>query len=97
MKRFRRDHDEVLTTKPQYPLNSPRVSSDGVNLRWMLANYHFARLTAKGVNPDHIIFAGFHADSLHHSIRGSMLYIPDARVFPEQVKGLRRFKHLREY
>ena len=95
--KFRRDQDEVLTTQPPYRLDSRLVSTDGVNLRWMLANSRYHALVNSGVKPDNILFASFHADALHRTIRGSMVYVPDARVFPRQVKGYNKFKNYKEY
>jgi len=83
--RFSRDHDEILLTSPHYKLSSRRVTTDGVNLRWMLANNRYQQLKAKGIRSENVIFASFHADALHPSIRGSMVYVPDARQFPNRV------------
>jgi len=95
--RFTRDHDEVLTTNPAYSLNSARVTTDGVNLRWIYANHRFHKLKAEGVKPENILFASIHADSLHRSIRGSMVYIPDARIVPGKVRASGKFRRFREY
>ncbi len=92
---FRRDKDEQLTTTPPYPLSDIHATTVGVNLRWMKANHVYQELTANGADPDKILFASFHADALHHSIRGAMVYVPDARYVPLQVgpaKGLSRYK-----
>ncbi|MCB1050551.1 MAG: N-acetylmuramoyl-L-alanine amidase [Acidobacteria bacterium] len=83
--RFILDTDEHLLTTPHYPLSDANVTRDGVNLRWMMANHHYEKLTQKGVRPNNMVFASFHADSLHSSIRGSMVYIPDARYSPREV------------
>lgn len=82
---FRRDKDEQLTTTPPYPLSDIHATTVGVNLRWMKANHVYQELTNNGADPDKILFASFHADALHHSIRGSMVYVPDARHVPLQV------------
>ncbi len=92
---FKRDKDEQLNTTPPYPLSDGRATTDGVNLRWMMANSVYQDLTGVGADPDKILFASFHADALHHSIRGSMVYVPDARHVPLQVSppsALTRFK-----
>lgn len=83
--RFNLDRDEVLRTRPVYQLSSKRAVIDGVNLRWIFANHHFEQLTRKGVEPNNIVFCSLHADSLHPSIRGVMVYIPDARQYPARV------------
>lgn len=95
--RFNKDHDEVLLTTPRFSLNTTRVASDGVNLRWMLANHRFQKLLNLGVKPENVLFASLHADSLHSSIRGNMVYIPDARVFPRRVEAYSKFRKYREY
>ncbi|MCB1042010.1 MAG: N-acetylmuramoyl-L-alanine amidase [Acidobacteria bacterium] len=83
--KFRLDQDEVLNTNPPFPLNHSRVTTDGVNLRWMLANHQYDKLIKRGVKPENMVFASFHADSLHPSLRGAMVYIPDARYYPTRV------------
>lgn len=95
--KFKLDHDEQIQTTPPYPLNHARVASDGVNLRWMFANYQHERLMAKGVKPENMVFASFHADSLHHSLRGAMVYVPDARYYPATVGPSKtRFSRFKE-
>lgn len=95
--KFKMDHDEVLNTKPVYKLNSSTVTTDGVNLRWMIANYHYQRLVKSGVKPENIFFASFHADSLHRGLSGGMVYVPDARVYPRKVIPYRKLSRYREY
>ncbi len=94
---FQMDSDEYLNTKPRFELNGPTVTTDGVNLRWMLANHHYQNLVKSGVKPENIFFASFHADSLHRGLSGGMVYIPDARVYPRKVIPYRKFTRYREY
>lgn len=68
-------HGHEVLTQPPYPIEDAKV---GVNLRWYLANSIFDQLIAKGVDSGKIIFLSIHADSLHPSLRGGMLYIPGA-------------------
>jgi len=70
--------EEVLTTPPLH-LSSSVPNSVGVNLRWYLANSYYRSLTRKGVDPEKIVFASIHADSLHPSLRGTMIYVPGER------------------
>ena len=70
-----RSENAVLTT-PNYPLDDPVV---GVNLRWYLANSIFRRSLRRGVQREKVIFLSIHADSLHPSLRGAMVYIPAER------------------
>lgn len=65
------DH-EVLTT-PRYGLDDPVV---GVNLRWYLANSLFRHAMKARVAREKVVFVSIHADSLHPSLRGAMVYIP---------------------
>ncbi len=71
---FSRGH-AVLTTPP-YPIEDSKV---GVNLRWYLANAVLRRSTKGGGDPEKVVFVSIHADSLHPSLRGAMIYIPDAQ------------------
>lgn len=97
VKRFTRDTDEELLTSPRFSLNSDRVSTDGVNLRWHIANYRYDRWVERGVQPENMLFASFHADSIHHALRGKMIYVPDARKYPRHVRPNRAFAKYREY
>lgn len=93
---FRRDNDEVLLTRPRYPLTAKNMVVDGVHLRWLIANHHYDRLVRQGVKPENILFASFHAESLHRSIRGSMFYVPDARLGPTRSPAS-RYQRYAEY
>jgi N-acetylmuramoyl-L-alanine amidase len=68
--------DHVVLTSPQYLLDDPVV---GVNLRWYLANSIFHRAIKLGTAKEKVIFVSLHADSLHPSLRGTMVYIPGER------------------
>jgi len=69
---FSRGH-AVLTTPP-YVIEDSRV---GVNLRWYLANGVHHRAASQS-GPEKVVFVSIHADSLHPSLRGAMVYIPEA-------------------
>ncbi len=64
----------VLTT-PNYKIEDSRV---GVHLRWYLANSIYRQALAKGSDPAKVVFVSIHADSLHPSLRGAMVYVPAA-------------------
>ena len=64
----------VLTTPP-YPIEDAKV---GVNLRWYLSNSAFRHAVDHGIDPKKVVFVSIHADSLHPSLRGAMIYIPSA-------------------
>jgi N-acetylmuramoyl-L-alanine amidase len=74
--RIRRDSDEQILSDPPFDLRSRGATTIGVNLRWKIANAELARQTAAGVSADRVVFLSIHADSLHPSIRGTMLYVP---------------------
>jgi len=62
----------VLTTPP-YPIED---SKTGVHMRWYLANSALARAG----EPNQVVFLSLHADSLHPSLRGAMIYVPSASL-----------------
>ncbi len=74
---------QVLLTTPPYDLSDPLV---GVNLRWYLANSLLHRPGAgkKPVPPERTVFVSLHADSLHPSLRGAMVYVPGERFLRER-------------
>jgi N-acetylmuramoyl-L-alanine amidase len=63
----------VLTTPP-YPITD---AVTGVHLRWYLANSLLRRHRQHDAE-DRMIFVSIHADSLHPSLRGATVYIPNA-------------------
>ncbi|MGB5175266.1 MAG: N-acetylmuramoyl-L-alanine amidase [Thermoanaerobaculia bacterium] len=65
----------VLTT-PNYQIEDSRV---GVHLRWYLSNSIYRQAVENGGDPDKVVFVSIHADSLHPSLRGAMVYIPGAK------------------
>jgi len=65
----------VLST-PNYQIEDSRI---GVHLRWYLANSIYRQAVEQGGDPDKVVFVSIHADSLHSSLRGAMVYIPGAR------------------
>ncbi|MDX1502113.1 MAG: N-acetylmuramoyl-L-alanine amidase, partial [Thermoanaerobaculia bacterium] len=64
-----------VLTDPAYPIADSKV---GLHLRWYLANSVFRRAVARGGEPERVVFLSVHADSLHPSLRGAMVYIPGA-------------------
>jgi N-acetylmuramoyl-L-alanine amidase len=73
---FAHDRDEEILTTPPYIPRQPHVSTVGVNLRWYLVNSYYRSLLASGINPERIVFVSLHADALHPSLRGAMVYVP---------------------
>jgi len=70
------DRDEVILSTPNYQHRDPSLAAVSVHLRWYIANYHYRLALRRGVAPDMVVFTSFHADSLHSSVRGAMLYVP---------------------
>lgn len=64
---------QSLLVDPAYDLSD---SFTGVHLRWVLANDILERLGRQKVNPERVAFISIHADSLHPSLRGMMVYVP---------------------
>ncbi len=81
--RLRPRRGQVLLTQPPYGLADPAV---GVNLRWYLANSLLRRPAPEGgkVSPEKTVFLSLHADSLHPSVRGAMLYVPGERYLRDR-------------
>jgi len=74
---------QSLLTNPLYDLSDPVV---GVNLRWYLANSLLKRPgpAKKRIPPERTVFISIHADSLHPSLRGAMVYVPGERFLRER-------------
>jgi N-acetylmuramoyl-L-alanine amidase len=67
-----------------------------VHLRWVLANDLFSAFQRSG-DPRKTLFISFHADSLHPSARGTMVYVPGASGVPSAfVLGDRRAARVKE-
>ncbi len=62
-----------LLVDPPYDLSD---STTGVQLRWVLSNAIVRRLRAQNVDPEQVAFVSIHADSLHPSVGGLMVYVP---------------------
>jgi N-acetylmuramoyl-L-alanine amidase len=80
---LRSSHAQLLLTDPAYSLADPTV---GVNLRWYLANSLIRRPGPDGakVPPERTVFVSLHADSLHPSVRGAMVYVPGERYLRDR-------------
>ena len=70
----------AVLTSPPYPIDDARVSS---NLRWYLANSIFLQRVRGQQEPEKIVFLSIHADSLHPSLRGAMVYLPGLLKTPK--------------
>ena len=63
----------AVLTNPPYRIENAAVAT---NFRWYLANSIYQQRRKEGIDPGQVIFISIHADSLHHSLRGAMVYIP---------------------
>jgi N-acetylmuramoyl-L-alanine amidase len=89
---------EILTTPP-FANDGESPTAVSVNLRWVLCNDIVA---SHRTGADKTLFVSFHADSLHPSARGTMVYVPGASFVPAtfslggrvQVAELRRGGHV---
>jgi len=70
----------VLVTPP-YAIEEGRV---GTNLRWYLANDLLERERRARRDPEQVVFLSIHADSLHPSVRGAMVYVPGLLPIPSE-------------
>jgi len=96
--RLRQDRDQFLLTHPEHPL---KETVTGVHLRWYLANDIILDSIPKSVPPSKIVFISIHADSLHPSVRGSMIYVPSRYLrrssYRAKSRGLDRHQEYREH
>ncbi|BDU69154.1 hypothetical protein GETHOR_12550 [Geothrix oryzae] len=72
---------EILTSPP-FAVDGESPSAVSVHLRWVLANDLFAAFRRAKGDAQKTLFLSFHADSLHPSARGSMIYVPGAALVP---------------
>jgi N-acetylmuramoyl-L-alanine amidase len=76
-------------------LRRPGTTKNGVNKRFELANQRFGDLRKRGIDGERVVFLSFHADALHRSIRGAMIYVPgseSAGALPRGVSPREREK-----
>jgi N-acetylmuramoyl-L-alanine amidase len=71
---------EILTTPP-FANDGESPNAVSVHLRWVLANDLFATFRRKG-DAKKTLFISFHADALHPSAYGTMVYVPGAAGEP---------------
>ncbi|MDP2875105.1 MAG: N-acetylmuramoyl-L-alanine amidase [Holophaga sp.] len=71
---------ELLTTPP-FANDGESPSAVSVNLRWVLANDQLAKFKKTG-DAQKTLFISLHADSLHPSARGVMVYVAGAANVP---------------
>ena len=77
--RLEQDRNQYLLTRPQYSLQDAAL---GVNLRWYLSNDIILNRLGPTVPRSKTVFLSVHADSLHPSVRGAMIYVPSRHLRP---------------
>jgi len=85
----RLDHrrDAYLLTKPPYSLEDSVL---GVHLRWYLTNDIILNRLGSNFPRSKTVFLSVHADSLHPSVRGAMVYVPSRYLRPSEFTVDRR-------
>jgi N-acetylmuramoyl-L-alanine amidase len=83
-----------LLTRPKYDLNNNSVL--GVHLRWYLTNDIILNRLGPSFPREKTVFLSVHADSLHPSVRGAMIYVPSRYLRPEEPYTVKR-KDIKQY
>jgi N-acetylmuramoyl-L-alanine amidase len=97
-------HAADILTDPPFANDGERPNAVSVHLRWVLANELFTEFLRHNGDPKKTLFISFHADSLHPSSRGTMVYVPGAALVPshfalasnraDRVAEMRRFSRV---
>lgn len=74
---------EKILTNPSYSIEDVGVA---LNLRWFLTNYIFDTKCNSKTRDEKVVFTSFHADSLHPSASGLMVYIPGADYYTGSIR-----------
>ena len=87
--------DAYLLTRPPYSLQDSVL---GVHLRWYLTNDIILNRLGTNFPRSKTVFLSVHADSLHPSVRGAMVYVPSRYLRPSKFTVDRRdIKKYAEY
>ena len=96
--RLPQDRDQFLLTRPPYDLADSVL---GVHLRWYLTNDIILNRLQDDVPRSKTVFLSVHADSLHPSVRGAMVYVPSRYLRPTSYtvdrRDIRRFAEYRNH
>ena len=95
--RLDQSRERVVLTKPQYRIGDATL---GVHLRYYLTNDIILNRIGPDVPRSKTVFLSVHADSLHSSVRGAMVYVPSRYLRPSEpytvgrsdIKGFAEFK-----
>ncbi|MBN1879260.1 N-acetylmuramoyl-L-alanine amidase [bacterium] len=77
------NNKEKILTTPPYLIDDTR---DALNLRWILTNYLYTHEHPANSRYERVVFTSFHADCLHPSAHGLMVYIPGADYYSGNIK-----------
>jgi N-acetylmuramoyl-L-alanine amidase len=99
-KTIRANGAEVIRTHPEHAPKGGSSTTVGVNLRWYLANSVYRKLIKGGTDPERVVFISLHADSLHPSLQGAMIYVPGERyrrgTYGSRGSSYRKFREAKE-
>ncbi len=95
--RLDRSRERIVLSKPPYRIGD---ASLGVHLRYYLTNDIILNRINRDVPRSKTVFLSVHADSLHSSVRGAMIYVPSRYLRPSEpytvgrsdIKGFAEFK-----
>jgi N-acetylmuramoyl-L-alanine amidase len=94
------DRDEEVLTHPRHRATDSASVAVGVNLRAFLASSVYRAQRDAGRDDEEIIFISIHADALHPSVRGAMVYVPGERFrrgrYGASGQTYRRYREVRE-
>jgi N-acetylmuramoyl-L-alanine amidase len=85
--RLEQRRDAYLLTRPPYQLEDSVL---GVHLRWYLTNDIILNRLGPNFPRSKTVFLSVHADSLHPSVRGAMVYVPSRYLRPSKFTVDRR-------
>ena len=95
--RLDQSRERVVLTRPQYRIGDATL---GVHLRYYLTNDIILNRIGPDVPRSKTVFLSVHADSLHSSVRGAMVYVPSRYLRPSEpytvgrsdIKGFAEFR-----
>lgn len=95
--RLDRSRSRVVLTRPRYEITDAPL---GVHLRYYLTNDIVLHRIGDEVPRTKTVFVSIHADSLHPSVRGAMVYVPSRYLRPSKpytvgrsdIRGFAEFK-----
>ena len=79
--RLDQSRERIVLTKPPYQIGD---STLGVHLRYYLTNDIILNRINPAVPRSKTVFLSVHADSLHSSVRGAMIYVPSRYLRPSE-------------